>query len=229
MAAGPGVEVLCATHALQLRKQLQLATASAARCGVFSFGVAGGLDPALAPGDWIIASSVVSDAGRFRVDPEWATALMAALPGAVHADVAGIDSPLADPADKLRLRRRFGAVAVDTESHIAAAVAARQGLPFAAARVVLDPARRRLPPAALVPLRPDGTADVRAVLRSVWRTPSQLPRLLVLTAEGLLARAALAGGRERLGDSLGLPGAAQPEERFSPAEPELFAQPAASS
>jgi hypothetical protein len=62
------------------------------------------------------------------------------------------------------------------ESHIAAAEA--HGLPFAACGVIIDPAHRVLPPAALVNLRPDGTPDIAAVLRSVIRQPYQLPALL---------------------------------------------------
>ncbi len=226
LAAGPGVEVVCGTHGPRLRSQLEAAIALAAPCGVLSFGVAGGLDPSLRPGDWVVAASVLSDRGRCRVDSGWTAALLAALPEAVQADIVGVDAPVADPAEKLRLRQSFRAAAVDTESHVAATVAARQGIPFAAARVVLDPAPRRLPPAALVPLRPDGTADGLAVLRSVWQTPSQVGRLLMITAEATLARAALARGRKRLGDGLGVPSMAQPEQS-APAEPELIVRSAA--
>jgi hypothetical protein len=208
-----------------LRAQLEAATSRESRCGIFSFGIAGGLDPTLAAGDWVVAASVVSVSGRFPADQAWATALMAAIPGAMHADIAGADMPVADPVEKLALHRLRGAVAVDTESHVAAAVAAERGLPFAAARVVLDPARRRLPPAALVPLRPDGSADIAGVLRSVWHAPSQLPRLLTITAEAALAWGALARGRRCLGDRLALPGVTPQKDADTAAvEPEWLAQ-----
>ncbi len=73
------------------------------------------------------------------------------------------------------------------ESHVAARLAALHGLPFAALRVVADPAERSLPPAALVGMRPDGTTDIGAVLRSLGRAPRQLPGLI---RTGLDARAA---------------------------------------
>ena len=68
---------------------------------------------------------------------------MQALGCAVHADVAGVDAPVVDPVAKRRLRDTTSSVAVDMESHIAAAEA--HGLPFAACRVIIDPAHRALP------------------------------------------------------------------------------------
>jgi hopanoid-associated phosphorylase len=205
IAAGPGVVVLCGVDPPSLHGRIETAIASKGCGGVISFGVAGGLDPSLSPGDWIVASSVVSPAGRFLVDPTWARALHAALPGAVHAEILGADTPATDPAAKRSLRRQYGTAAIDTESHIAAKVAAQKGIPFAAVRVVLDPARRRLPPAALVPLRPDGNPDLANVLRSIWQTPTQVADLLGLSADALRALFALAAGRRRLGAQLGFP------------------------
>lgn len=229
IAAGHGVRVFCATERRRLLARLEAAAASGC-CGIVSFGVAGGLDPALAPGDRIIATSVVTDHGRYRADEAWARALLAALPGSVHADISGADAPLADPAEKLMLRRSHRTVAVDTESHIAASVAARRGVPFAAVRVVLDPAWRRLPPAALVPLLRDGAADVRAVLRSVRQQPAQVPNLLRIMADASFAWSALARDRRRLGHALGFPRAAAPyREEFAAGEAAILAQSAAGS
>jgi adenosylhomocysteine nucleosidase len=230
LAIGPGVRVVCGTEGRRLRAQLEAATASGDCCGIISFGVAGGLDPDLAPGDWIVAASVVSDTGRFRADESWARALLAALPGAMQADIAGVDAPVADTAAKRLLHRSHGAAVVDTESHIAATIAARRGLPFAAARVVLDPASRRLPPAALVPLRHNGTADVGAVLRSVWRTPSQTADLLRIVADASIAWGSLARGRRRLGEQFGFPShVVLHGGQRAVAEPALLVQSAAGS
>ena len=230
IAAGRGVRVFCASERHRLLARIEAATANGC-CGIVSFGVAGGLDPTLVPGDQIIATSVVTDHARFRADETWARALLAALPGSVHADISGADAPIADPADKLMLRRSHRTVAVDTESHVVAAVAARCGLPFAAVRVVLDPAHRRLPPAALVPLRHDGSADVRAVMGSVRQQPGQLPDLLRIVADASLARSTLALGRRRLGHALAFPRAVapQPEEIATEAAAAILAQSAAGS
>jgi hypothetical protein len=123
----------------------------------------------------------------------------------VHADIVGTDAPVADPWDKQLLHAQTGAAAVDTESHIAAEVAAAHQLPFVACRAIIDAADRRLPPAALVGLRADGTADVGAVFGSVLQQPSQLPTLVRTALDAWIARAALYRGRRMLGAGLGFP------------------------
>jgi len=204
IAAGPGVTVLYG-HAPRLDAALQEAVGRGSR-GIISFGIAGGLAPELAPGDWVVASGVVAAGRRFATDPAWSHGLLQTLPGAVHADIAGVEAPVAEPADKRRLCDATGTVAVDMESHVAAAVAETHGLPFVACRVIIDPAHRSLPPAALVPLRANGTPDVAAVLWSLVRQPSQLPDLLRVTADVRAARLALLRGRCKIGVGLGNPG-----------------------
>jgi hypothetical protein len=116
-----------------------------------------------------------------------------------------MDNLIADPERKQLLYTQTGAVAVDMESHIAATIAAAHQIPFAASRVIIDPADRPLPPAALVGLRSDGTADAVAVLRSVLQQPSQLPALVRIALDARIARAALRRGRRMLGMGLGFP------------------------
>jgi hopanoid-associated phosphorylase len=217
IAAGRGVRIFCASERDHLLARIEAAAAGGC-CGIVSFGVAGGLDPLLLPGDLVVASAVVTDQGRYRTDEAWARALLAAVPGAVHADISGADAPLTHPADKRALRRAHSTAAVDTESHLAAAVAARRGVPFAAVRVVLDPAHRSLPPATLVPLRRDGRADIGAVLASVRREPAQMPDLLRIVADVAVAWSTLARGRRRLGHALAFPGAVAPEREEIAAE-----------
>jgi hopanoid-associated phosphorylase len=204
IASGPGVAVLRG-HIPNLRTALEGAIARGAS-GIISFGIAGGLAPDLAPGAWVVASGVVSARRRYATDGDWARRLLQALGCAIHADIAGVDEPAIEPLDKRRLRDATSSVAVDMESHIAAAAAEAHGLPFAACRVIIDPAHRALPPAALVNLRPDGTPDVAAVLRSVVREPLQLPALLRVAADARAAQLALRAGRHRLGPGLSFPG-----------------------
>jgi adenosylhomocysteine nucleosidase len=204
IAAGPGVAVLHG-HIPNLRTALDNAIARGCS-GIISFGIAGGLAPDLAPGDWVVASGVVAPNKRYPTDRDWARRLLKELGTAIHADIAGVDDAVAEPVGKRWLRDATASVAVDMESHIAAEAAEAHGLPFAACRVIIDPAHRSLPPATLVDLRPDGTPDILAILRSVIGQPSQLPELLRVAADARAAQVALRTGRRRLGPGLSFPG-----------------------
>jgi adenosylhomocysteine nucleosidase len=203
IALGPGVSVIC-NHASKLVASIEAAVRHGAS-GIISFGIAGGLAPHLGAGDWVVGSRVQTEHGHFPTDYLWARALVEALPGAVHAEIIGTDAPVADPLEKRDLHVRTGAFAVDTESHVAARIAAAHRIPFAACRAVIDPAHRELPPAAVMGLRHDGTPDVRAVFRSVMRKPSQLPALARTALDARIAEAALIRGRRLLGAGLGFP------------------------
>jgi hopanoid-associated phosphorylase len=208
IALGPGVAVIC-NHASQLVAALE-AAAKRGAAGIISFGIAGGLAPDLNAGDWVVGSGVRTEQGHFPTDRGWARALLEALPSAVHAEIVGADAPIAEPSEKHRLHLRTGAVAVDTESHLAARIAAAHRIPFAACRAVIDPAHSVLPPAAMYGLRHDGTADVFAVLRSVVRQPSQLPALTRTALDARIAATALRRGRRLLGVGLGFPYFSEP-------------------
>jgi hopanoid-associated phosphorylase len=203
IALGPGVSVIC-NHASKLVASLEAAVKQGAS-GIISFGIAGGLAPHLSAGDWVVGSRVRTEQGHFPTDYRWARMLVEALPGAVHAEIVGTDVPVADPSEKLSLHVRTGAFAVDTESHVAARIAAAHRIPFAACRAVIDPAQRELPPAAVFGLRHDGTPDVVAVFRSVMRKPSQLPALARTALDARIAERALRRGRRLLGAGLGFP------------------------
>jgi hopanoid-associated phosphorylase len=204
VAAGPGISVLCGTAQRYVDK-LEAAV-QAGGSGIISIGIAGGLAAGLAPGDWVIAKGVVADGVRIPTDNLWSQRLLSALPNAVYADISGSDGPVVAQADKRAMHEAHGTVAVDMESHIAARIAARHGVPFAACRVIIDPAERTLPPAALVGMRDDGRADVFAVIRSLCQQPKQVFALLRVIADARAARTALFRGRRRLGDNLSFPG-----------------------
>ncbi len=208
IASGPGVSVIC-DQASRLVASLEAAIERGA-AGIISFGIAGGLAPDLVAGDCVVGSGVWIDGARHRVDARWARRLLDALPGAVFAEIAGADVPIATASDKRQLRRRTGAAAVDMELHIAARIAAAHNIPFAICRTIIDAAHRDLPPAALVGLRDDGTPDVLAVSRSLVRRPSQLPALARIAVDAWIARQALRRGRSLLGAGLGCPYAVHP-------------------
>ena len=214
MAAGPGITVLCGS-AQRYIDQLEAIIAEGGS-GIISIGIAGGLAPGLESGDWVVASSVIAGGARYPADGRWSCCLLRALPGAVFADIAGVDAPVVDKNAKREIYETSRAVAVDMESHIAARVAAKHGVPFAACRVIIDPAERTLPSAALAGIRADGTTDPLAVLRSVMRQPSQIPPLLRVIADARAARAALLRGRKLLGADLGFPGREEIQVKLSP-------------
>jgi hopanoid-associated phosphorylase len=210
IAAGPGIRVICSGDGRNLAASLVHAIADARRfpegCGgLISFGVAGGLDPALAPGACVVGSAILSGETRLPTDPSWSQKLLQTIPGAVCGVLAGVPAPIAHPTAKRSLYAKTGAVAVDMESHIVAAVAAAHSLPVAAIRVITDPAVRSLPAAALAAMRPDGTTDISAMIRSVMQQPREVPALIRTALDAHAARNTLMRGRRLLGPRLGLP------------------------
>ena len=203
IAQGPGVIALASGgDARQLVSALEREIARGANA-IMSFGIAGALAADLAAGTWLVARTIVTPTANWQADPEWTRAIAARLPGALTANLAGVDAIVATAAAKHALRRDTGAASVDTESHVAAEIAAAHGLPFAAFRVVADPARRALPPSVHVALRADGRVNRTAVLASLVRTPSQLGLLARTAIDAHVAFRALSRGRRRLGPGLG--------------------------
>ncbi|MGH6842429.1 MAG: phosphorylase, partial [Methylocella sp.] len=99
IAAGPGILALSGCGDVSgLARRLEAALGNEASA-IISFGVAGGLAQGLIPGTKLVARSVVAEDGaRYYSDPVWSTRLSCALGGAVIADIAGVDLPVAGPA-----------------------------------------------------------------------------------------------------------------------------------
>jgi adenosylhomocysteine nucleosidase len=156
---------------------------------LLSFGLAGGLDPALPPGALIIPGRVLTAGGVALAN----AALVSALGGTPETTLLASDRVVSKAADKARLWQASGAAALDMESGAVAEVAAERGLTFAVLRAVCDPARLDLPPAALAALDTAGAIALRRIALSVLRHPAQIPALLRLAQNARLARAALIG------------------------------------
>ena len=155
--------------------------------GLVSFGLAGGLDPALVPGTVLVPTAVLLDAERWDAD----NGLRRLLGGATPEALYGGGEAVATAAAKAALFARTGAVAVDLESAAVARTARRHGLPFAALRAVCDGAGRGLPRAALVAL--DGAGRIVG-LRVAWAAasrPWEVPDLVRLGGDAARARHAL--------------------------------------
>jgi adenosylhomocysteine nucleosidase len=138
----------------------------------------------------------------FQTDAKWSASLAKVL-RAQTGPMLGSDAMIAEAQAKAAAYAATGAIAVDMESHIAAAVAQRYGLPFAVARVVSDAADRSLPRAAQVGMAADGGMDIGAVLRALAADPRQLPALIRVGAEAGTAFRELRRGRDFLGPGLG--------------------------
>ena len=101
---------------------------------LMTFGLAGGLDPALAAGAIVLPEEVIArDGSRFATSSEWLDRVRAAMHerdapvgGALLTSTVALES-IADKADAFR---DTGAVAVDMESVAVAQVAAAHRLPF---------------------------------------------------------------------------------------------------
>jgi hopanoid-associated phosphorylase len=140
---------------------------------LMSFGIAGGLSRKLRVGSVVVADEVITDTGSY---PAVSTA---AGPAKAHKGrIYGGTEVVASPDEKRALRDQFDAIAVDNESGPVARVAYEAGIPFVAIRVISDAVSDRLPPAALLPLSPDGKPRLGAVLFSVLMNPLQIPGLI---------------------------------------------------
>ena len=182
IASGPGMTVICSSSDPQQLRALLTVFDPATIRGVISFGVAGGLDPSLKSGDIVVATEVRAGEARWLADLALKEDLIAGFGlgrrRIVRGRLAGAEQVVAARHVKEALHLETGAAAVDMESHIAADYAARTGLPFAALRVVSDPAHRALPPLAMSAIKPNGDIDLRKVLRSVARNPRTLRDLV---------------------------------------------------
>jgi hopanoid-associated phosphorylase len=207
LAAGPGVAAVWGPGPQRLAQTLveRLRGEGAVWGGVLSFGCAGALDPSLAPGTCVLATGVQTLEGFLCADAAWLRSLARRLPDAVVGELAGIDAPLLSAADKAALWRISGACAVDMESHAAAQIALWHGLPFAACRVVLDPAWRSVPSCALAGMGSDGQHALLPLLRALVRAPGELGPLCVLAGDAWRAQRVLRQVRASLGERMACP------------------------
>ncbi|APH58253.1 S-adenosylhomocysteine nucleosidase [Granulibacter bethesdensis] len=149
-----------------------------------SFGLAGGLDPAILPGALLIPAELIEEGKVYRTDPLW--------PGGMTLQrMVATRQIVVSRKDKAALFHQTGAGAVDLESGAVARVAARYGIPFSIVRAVCDPADRDLPPAALLALDQAGAIGVFRVAGSILRQPSQIGSLMALARDAAVARRTL--------------------------------------
>jgi adenosylhomocysteine nucleosidase len=177
-----------------------------------SWGLAGGLGSAVAPGTVVLPRHVlVQGAGPVPVDSAW-HARLAALSSDVALDCGAlltVPAALESPAAKRAAAAASGAVAVDMESAAIGAAAARAHVPFVAVRVVIDGRDDALPAGAERWIDDSGNRRMTPAVRASldprqWRALATLTkryrvasRVLDRLAEAL-ARPRLLGGNAEL-------------------------------
>ena len=209
IAAGEGVTVIAAPPS-SLGERLSVMDGRDF-AAVISFGLAGGLDPALGIGDLVVATRIVrgTDAGT-PCDRQVSDHLVGRLATASISLKQGVmlatDAQIITTREKRIVAAASGAIVVDTESHHAGDFAARHGLRFATLRAVCDRFSHDLPPLSINAIGADGRLDVRTIGRELVSRPGQLlllPRTAIATARALLV---LRRVRGLLGPGLGLLG-----------------------
>jgi len=134
---------------------------------VVSWGIAGGLDPALPAGALFRPAEIVDERGR-----SWQTA----TPGA-RGRLLTTAQPIIRPNDKRSAWQATHARAADMESAAIARVCSDHGVAVLVVRAIGDPASRRLPDWIGRMVDVDGRARARAALAAGLRHPTDLPAL----------------------------------------------------
>lgn len=183
------VHVVCAGASHERAGALAEMLCSHGAKALLSFGVAGGLDPSLRPGDLLLASAVVAPHEQtLTCDAAWrrnvlAAAMAAGGPSLTVAKLAASRQPVADLAAKRDLRLRSEAAAVDMESLAVARAAEQADLPFIVLRAVADGADSALPGAVAQAIGPEGQTRPWPVLLGLLRRPSETLPLLKLARQ----------------------------------------------
>lgn len=162
---------------------------------LMSFGLAGGLDPALRAGCVVLPDEIISrDGARLETSADWRRHLGLALielrPAATVKLLASV-RPIDTLADKAAAFRETGAVAVDMESLAVAQVAAAHGLPFIAVRVIVDSALDLVPRAVVAASR-GGQLRVLPLLGGLIAAPQDILDLIRLARRYRAAMRSLA-------------------------------------
>jgi adenosylhomocysteine nucleosidase len=168
----------------------------AGAAALVSWGMAGGLDPALAAGRIFLPSEVAAiDGAAIATSRRWREQLSAALVPC-HPLTAGrlltSSRAIASVAAKAALFRDTGAAAVDMESLGVAQVAMAHGAPFIAIRVIVDGAGDHLPSAVSEAVDAYGQLRVGRLIARTLLAPAEVISLLRLTRRYLAANRSLA-------------------------------------
>jgi len=155
--------------------------------GLAVSGVSGGLSPDLAPGDLVLADSVIQDNGNpinetrevssACVDMAYGALMDRRLP-AYRGPILTVQRPVLSAGEKHALFAKTRALAVDMESAAVAAAAGNAGLPFLAFRAVCDAAGRSIPDDFLDFVNQEGRVRLLRLFRRLFLRPTLVSDLL---------------------------------------------------
>lgn len=166
-----------------------------------SWGMAGGLDPALVAGTVFLPSEVVAaDGTALLTAPHWRARLSeavrtqgaTALPIVLQGRLLTSPKAIGSLTDKAALFQQTGAAAVDMESLAIAEIAHTHQLPFIAVRVIVDSAQDALPRAVTAAADSEGHLQVWRLMGALARAPGDLPPLMRLARRYRAANRSLA-------------------------------------
>ncbi|HEX3603363.1 MAG TPA: hypothetical protein VHU43_04675 [Steroidobacteraceae bacterium] len=161
---------------------------------LITFGMAGGLDPALKAGSVVLPRELISPEGRRYLAcaswREWVAAAVSPLRAVSEGNLLTSARAIDTPAEKAAAFHETGAAAVDMESAAVAEVAAKHNLPFIAARVIVDTAADRLPRAVVAASRA-GRVQFGRLLLGVLLAPGEIAGLIRLTQRYRIAMRSL--------------------------------------
>lgn len=163
--------------------------------GIVSFGVCGGLDPALPPGS-IVLPEIILAGGEIFVDLNWHKSIKKLLEHDFEiatGKILAVDKTVETVEEKAQLHRQSGACAIDMESGILAREAARKNLPFIAVRVIHDPATQAIPAAFADIMKPNGQIDPWKLVKGLMLNWPGFAELRKMSDNDAQARANLEG------------------------------------
>jgi adenosylhomocysteine nucleosidase len=161
---------------------------------LMTFGMAGGLDPALKAGSVVLPCELIAaDGTRFVASRSWRERVAAAVSplravsaGNLLTSARAIDTP----SGKSEAFRATGAAAVDMESAAVAAVASHHNLPFIAVRVIVDTAADTLPRAVVNASRA-GKVHIGRLIAGLVVAPGEIAALIRLAQRYRIAMRSL--------------------------------------
>lgn len=170
-----------------------------------SFGIAGGLDSALAVGDVVFSSHVVTTLDQtYGIQPSNKIEKPQLRAGSrmVKGTVCGVDTIAFTPMEKAALYAATKAAIADMESHSVARAAVKNGMPFFVIRAISDASCDTLPAYVAKGVDASGQAQIIPILKGLAANPFSLPLLLNLKKNTDRALASLEAASVRILPSL---------------------------